>query len=137
MQTLASSPAVDDTATTHKPFSKRQCFALVFLCTVIGAAAQILIKSGASHLTGPGLLPMITNWQIMSGYSLYGLSTVILIFALRDGELSLLYPVIALTYVWVTIASFLIFHEEISPFKLLGIGTIVAGVGVLGKGGRR
>jgi drug/metabolite transporter (DMT)-like permease len=131
-----SSPAPAE-ATAHKPFSRRQCFALVFICTLIGAAAQILIKSGASHLTGPGIVPMITNWQIVAGYSLYGLSTVILIFALRDGELSLLYPVIALTYVWVTVLSLLVFKETISPFKLLGIGTIVAGVGVLGKGGRK
>jgi drug/metabolite transporter (DMT)-like permease len=134
---IASSPASADTSIAHKPFSKRQCFALVFVCTVIGAVAQILIKSGASHLTGPGIFAMIANWQIMAGYSLYGLSTVILIFALRDGELSLLYPVIALTYVWVTIASFVVFRETISPFKLLGIGTIVAGVGVLGRGSHK
>jgi drug/metabolite transporter (DMT)-like permease len=121
----------------HQPFTKRQCFALVFVCTLFGAAAQILIKAGATHLTGPGLLAMVTNWQIMAGYSLYGMSTVVLIFALRDGELSLLYPVIALTYVWVTVASFAIFHETISPYKLLGILTIVAGVGVLGRSGRK
>jgi hypothetical protein len=28
---------------------------------------------------------------------------VLMVFALRDGELSILYPIIALTYVWVTI----------------------------------
>lgn len=134
---MASSPVSMETRSEPAGFSRRQCFGLVFLCTILGAAAQILIKAGATHLTGPGLLPMITNWQIMAGYSLYGLSTVVLIFALRDGELSLLYPVIALTYVWVTIASFLIFKETISAFKLLGIATIVAGVGVLGKGGKR
>ena len=37
--------------------------------------------------------------------------------ALRDGELSLLYPVIALTYVWVTVLSLVIFHEAMNPFK--------------------
>jgi multidrug transporter EmrE-like cation transporter len=39
--------------------------------------------------------------------------------------------------VWVTIASFVVFRETISPFKLLGIGTIVAGVGVLGRGSHK
>ena len=37
----------------------------------------------------------------------------------------------------VTILSVLIFHDAINPWKLLGIGLIVIGVGVLGKGGRR
>ena len=68
---------------------------------------------------------------------LYGISTLLLVLALKDGELSLLYPVIALTYVWVTALSFLIFHDHINPWKLLGIVFIVAGVAVLGKGGRR
>jgi multidrug transporter EmrE-like cation transporter len=73
----------------------------------------------------------------MGGLSLYGLSTLLLVLALRDGELSMLYPVIALTYVWVTLLSFLIFHDRVNPFKLLGIVTIVIGVGVLGRGQRK
>lgn len=80
---------------------------------------------------------MITDLPLMGGYCLYGLSTVLLVIALKDGELSLLYPVIALTYVWVTILSVLIFHDAINVWKLLGIGLIVTGVGVLGRGGRR
>ena len=73
----------------------------------------------------------------MGGYCLYGISTLLLVLALKDGELSLLYPVIALTYVWVTVLSFLIFHDDINPWKLAGIVLIVSGVAVLGKGGRR
>jgi multidrug transporter EmrE-like cation transporter len=73
----------------------------------------------------------------MGGLSLYGLSTLLLVLALRDGELSMLYPVIALTYVWVTLLSFLIFHDRVNPFKLTGIAIIVIGVGVLGRGQRK
>ena len=116
---------------------RRQPVALVFCCTLLGAAAQVLMKTGANQMVQPGLLGMITNLPLMGGYCLYGLSTLLLVLALRDGELSLLYPVIALTYVWVTILSFLIFHDAINPWKLLGIALIVIGVGVLGKGGRR
>jgi drug/metabolite transporter (DMT)-like permease len=134
---IATGPAKPAEAPVHRPYSRRKCFALVFACTVIGAAAQVLIKMGAMHLTGHGLIAMLTNAPLMAGYSLYGISTVALVYALRDGELSLLYPVIALTYVWVTLLSFILFRETISPFKLVGIATIVAGVGVLGMGGKR
>ena len=54
---------------------------------------------------------MATNLPLLSGLVLYGLSTVLLVLALKDGELSLLYPVIALTYVWVTVLSLVILHD--------------------------
>jgi multidrug transporter EmrE-like cation transporter len=119
------------------PLSRYQPVLLVFGCTILGAAAQILMKTGANQLTHPGLLAMATSLPLMAGYSLYGLSTVLLVLALRDGELSLLYPVIALTYVWVTFLSFMIFHDNINVWKLCGISLIVGGVGVLGRSGGR
>jgi drug/metabolite transporter (DMT)-like permease len=60
-----------------------------------------------------------------------------LVVALRDGELSILYPIISLTYVWVTFLSYFVFHENITPIKILGIAIIVTGVAVLGKGGAK
>lgn len=117
--------------------TRRRSVMLVFCCTILGAGAQILMKSGANHLPHPGLLDMATNIPLMAGYTLYGMSTVLLVLALKDGELSLLYPVIALTYVWVTVLSFVIFHDSVNPFKLAGITIIVVGVTVLGRGGKK
>jgi multidrug transporter EmrE-like cation transporter len=108
---------------------------LVFGCTILGAAAQILMKSGANLIGHHGLVGLLTNIPLLAGYSLYGLSTVLLVLALKDGELSLLYPVIALTYVWVTVLSILIFHDKVNPFRIAGIATIVLGVTVLGRAG--
>ncbi len=85
----------------------------------------------------PGIMGVLTNLPLFSGYACYGLSTVLLVLALKDGELSLLYPVIALTYVWVTGLSFLIFHDTVNPLKLAGIVIIVFGVAVLGRGGKK
>ena len=107
---------------------------MVFGCTILGAAAQILLKTGANHLSEITFLSVVTNWGLIGGLSLYGISTLLLVLALRDGELSLLYPVIALTYVWVTVLSFIIFHDRVNPLKLTGIAIIVIGVAVLGKG---
>jgi multidrug transporter EmrE-like cation transporter len=57
-----------------------------------------------------------------------------MILALREGELSLLYPIISLAYVWVTVASYFIFHDTINPLKLAGIVVIMLGVAMLGRG---
>ena len=116
-----------------RPFTKMQSMALVFCCTILVAAAQMLMKIGTGHLAHPGLAGYLTNVPLLAGYCLYGVNTVLLVFALRDGELSILYPIIALTYVWVTILSVLFFHESLNVFKVTGIAVVVAGVAIMGK----
>lgn len=121
-----------------KTVSARKNVWLVFLCTIIGAMAQMLIKTGANRLPpDTDLIHMITNIHVMTGYSLYGIATVLLVLALKNGELSILYPIISLTYVWVTALSLVVFNEKINLFKLIGVTLIVLGVGVLGRNGRK
>jgi len=82
-------------------------------------------------------LALLTNWPLLMGYILYGINTLMLVLALRDAELSTLYPIIALTYVWVTLLSYLLLPEKSSLLKNIGIATIVLGVAVLGRGERK
>jgi len=107
---------------------------LVFLCTLFGVAAQYFIKTSGMQMTTITVAALLANWHLWTGLSLYGFSTILLILALRDGELSLLYPVISLTYVWVTIMSVMVFHETINVFKIAGVAIICIGVALLGKG---
>jgi multidrug transporter EmrE-like cation transporter len=128
--------------TNSSPQHKRRSVFLVFCCTLIGAAAQVLIKTGAGSLgEHPTLVKtaigILTTPQLFAGYSMYGVSMVLLVLALRHGELSALYPVIALTFVWVTILSVLVFHEALNGAKFAGIALIVAGVATLGRGSRK
>lgn len=121
------------TSPTPFRFSRQQSLVLVFLCTLFGVAAQFLIKTSTQHGAISNLHTLLQNYWLLSGLALYGISTVLLTLALRDAELSLLYPVISLTYVWVTILSVLVFHEALTPFKVLGVAVICAGVAMLGK----
>ena len=124
--------------TTHSA-QQRRSFLLVVCCTIIGAAAQVLIKKGAGALgANPTMvqtaIAMVLTPALFAGYAMYGVSTVLLVLALRHGQLSLLYPVFAMTYVWVAILSVVVFHESMNAFKLAGIAIIVGGIAVLGKG---
>ena len=121
------------TVSEHKPFTRNQSFALVFVCTLLGAAAQILMKMGSAKMDHFEVMQVLTNLPLFVGYALYGINTILLMFALRDGELSKLYPIIALTYVWVTVLSVYFFHESLTFWKGAGIAVIVAGVSVLGR----
>lgn len=133
------------TALVPSPLSqlnqRQKSLLLVTMCTFIGAAAQVFIKSGANSISASGLIPtllaMAMNWRLVFGYSLYGISAALMVLALKHGELSILYPIIALTYVWVTILSVLLFHEQISLSRAAGLALIVGGVAVLGRGSKQ
>jgi drug/metabolite transporter (DMT)-like permease len=114
----------------------------MFIFTFLGATAQMLMKTGMTK-PDPTIWNYITNVPLIIGYGLYGLGAALFTVALRDGELSVLYPVISLTYVWVAILSVPILHESFDLYtpkgalKATGITTIVAGVAVLGRGQKK
>ncbi len=107
---------------------------LVLACTILGAIGQMFIKTGASQLVTSSPWEMLRTTPLIAGYSLYGLATILFVIALRDGELSLLYPIISMTYVWVTILSMWLLGEQLNPYKVLGVGSIVLGVSLIGRG---
>lgn len=118
---------------------RRQAIYIVLACTLLVAIGQYLIKIGANRLSHAGLLAtaigIITVPQLFAGYCLYAVFTVMFVYALRHGELSILYPLIALGYVWVTIMAVVAFHETMNPMKIIGLLVIISGVAVLGFGG--
>ena len=109
---------------------------LVFSCTVLGALAQLLIKKGTQSLTNDPM-SILTNVWLIVGYSIYGINTLLMVLALKDGEMSMLYPIIALTYVWTTLLSYTVLGEPSNAYKNAGIITIVLGVAVMGRGSKK
>ena len=120
------------------PAKRKLAIFIVLACTLLVAIGQYLIKLGANRLSHAGLLAtmigIFTIPQLFAGYCLYGVFTVMFVYALRHGELSILYPLIALGYVWVTITAVVAFHESMNPYKIIGLLVIICGVGVLGWG---
>lgn len=110
---------------------------MVAFATVVCAAAQILMKMGADYARlHPGLLGLVSDIPLVSGYALYAFMTVLIVVAFKDGELSVLYPIISLSYVWVTALSYFVFHDSINTWKMVGLGFILAGVAVIGRGSK-
>jgi drug/metabolite transporter (DMT)-like permease len=121
----------------HDPKAQRRAIYVVAIATFIGAAAQMLMKGGADYAVAhPGLMGLLTDIPLLGGYALYGVMTVMIMFAFKDGELSVLYPVISLSYVWVAALSHFVLHEDINVWKLCGLALIISGVAVIGRGTR-
>ena len=128
----------EDAAGVPRKHTTLRSILLVVTCTIFGAVAQILIKFGAADLDPNAFAHgLLTNWWLLGGLSCLGLNTLLLIIALREGQLSVLYPIIALTYVWVVILSPMFFDDRISFVKAVGVGVIVLGVSLIGWGSRQ
>jgi uncharacterized membrane protein len=117
---------------------RRRSLALVVIFTLISAIAQACLKTGATALgAGPTIRGVLYDFPLIAGLMLYGVGTVLMVLALRHGELSVLWPVISLSYVWVTIISMVWFHEPMNLPKALGVAVIIFGVAILGRGAHR
>ena len=144
---LESQAMADEDQSSNRGAGKS--FALVFCCTLLAALAQILVKRGSialgAHVNlkqvieNPALfvkfaISIVTNLQLFLGYALSGINVVLLTLALKGQELSRVYPIIALTFVWVTMLSIYVLPgEHMNFYRTVGIATIVLGVSILGR----
>lgn len=130
--TPAKPPATASTAQ-----QKRRSLLMIVGFTILAAAGQVLMKLGTNALKlHPSIGGLLTDFPLIAGLALYGVGAVVMVLALRHGELSVLYPLISLSYVWVAVLSVVIFGEMMNSYKLGGICLIMAGVAVLGLGAR-
>jgi multidrug transporter EmrE-like cation transporter len=118
---------------------------LVLGCTVFSAAGQVLMKFGAGHpmpafdLTHPFafVLALLGNLPLLGGYAMSAGTALLMILALRHGELSVLFPIISMSYVWVSLLSIYFFGDQMNLWKAAGIALVIWGVAMLGRAGSR
>ncbi len=122
--------------------TKKWAIWLVIVITLAIAGAQILLKQGAELLPktfSPILFfaGMLTTVPFMLGALLYAGSAVLLMIALRHGEVTVLAPVLATNYLWVTLISYFILQETVSVLTWVGVLMIVTGIMLTVKGGEK
>ncbi len=107
---------------------------LVILSSVFTSIGQIFLKVGVQSITS---ISSIINFHLITGLFLFGIALLLLLQAYKNGELSVLYPIIALEYIWVVLLSNFLLGEAINNFKILGVVAIMIGVTLIGVGGRK
>lgn len=110
----------------------------ILISVLTGAIGQIMLKKGMTTM-GPVTLTvdqlptvlwsMATNLWVVFGLLIYVTGTVFWLAALSRVDLSYAYPFASLSYVVMLAASWLIFHENITPLRL--VGTLVVALGVI------
>lgn len=107
----------------------------VALATLLTATGQFLFKIGTAHMTLDWTL--LQNFYLIGGFAVYGISAVILVISLKYGELSVLYPIVSLSFVWVNILSFEFLSETLNSYKWAGVCLIILGVSCIGFGSKQ
>ena len=97
------------------------------LCTFFTSIAQIFYKLASSSLSF-NILKILTNYYLYIGLFLYFFAFVLMVKAFKGGEVTILYPIVSTSYIWVGLLSALFFREAISTFRWIGIITIIFGV---------
>ncbi len=115
--------------------TKLWAMGVVLFCTLLTSTAQIFYKFGAAKLE-LNLFSLLTNYELIMGILLYAIGGILMILSFRGGEVSVLYPIIATSYIWVSFLSIYFLGESMNFYKWLGVFTIVAGMMLIGFGSK-
>ena len=99
---------------------------IVLLCSLFGATAQLLFKKGMPFKFN--IFSLITNYYLIGGFFLYGVSLIGYLTVLKHAPVSQLYPIIAFSYIWVLFFSYLWLGESLTLFKGFGSVLIILGI---------
>lgn len=105
----------------------------VLLAGFVGSFGAAFLKAGALRLQ-VNLISVATNWRLAAGILAYLISSVFFVKGISGGELSVLYPLVAVGYGWTMVWSKLFFGESFSRVKFFGMGLVLVGLGLLGYG---
>ena len=106
----------------------------LIIASALGATGALFFKLSSSkvHLD---IMSVLTNWRLYLGGFFYLTSTFFFWYVLKNNHLSVVYPFVSLTYIFVELLSMKFLGEKMNMYKWAGIVLIVVGVSFIGIGG--
>lgn len=104
---------------------------------VFGVIGQLCLKTGVSSVATSGglafLYRALTTPMVLLGFGAYAASSLIWLVVLSKVALSYAYPMVALGYVFVVVASAVILREDVPLVRWVALLIICAGVALLAR----
>jgi uncharacterized membrane protein len=107
----------------------------IFIFTIINisllVSGQLLWKLGIQQVGGVSysvFFQLISSWYMWLGTIVYVVATIIWFKLLSMGNLSVVYPLQSLAYVFSILLAWIIFGENIPWTRWLGVAVLVLGV---------
>lgn len=114
----------------HTPLSS---IILVLFGSFIGSFGAVFLKLGAEHMRG-SVFRLLTNYWLGVGVVLYLLSSVFYMMGVAQGQLTVLYPMVSLGYIWAIVWARIFFKEPFTRAKIGGLAMIICGVALINLG---
>ena len=100
---------------------------LILAGTFISALAQVMLKKAAQKEYA-SVWQEYLNPRVITAYVIFFGASLLAVFAYRAVPLSMGPLLEATGYIYVTVFGVAIFHERLTPKKLLALGLILAGI---------
>ena len=115
---------------------------LILIGVFLNAIAQLLLKQGmlrvGSFTVDAGALSLVVpkvvaNPFIWAGMASYAVSIAVWLVVLSRADVSYAYPMVSLGYVFATFFAWAVFHESVTPMRVLGIAVVCIGVYLISR----
>jgi len=115
---------------------KMSVLMLISLCIIMGVIGQLAMKKGMNTVGVVGLknifsrevFSIVFQKYVFAGIVLYFLAALVWLVVLSQAELSFAYPLISIGYIITAILSWVLFKENLTIIRFLGILLICGGV---------
>jgi uncharacterized membrane protein len=127
---------------SQKTAGGRMVYLYVLISVVCMSAAHLLVKKGITVVgqypqSVAELLPffgkVFTNMYILGALALALITGLSWFLALTRAELSHIYPFVALSFILIGIFSALIFNENVTVLRWVGIAIVCVGVAIVAR----
>ena len=107
----------------------------ILLSSFVGSFGAVFLKLGAEHMTG-GFKKLFSNYWLATGILLYLMSSVFYMMGVGQpgAQLTVLYPMVSIGYIWAIVWARLFFKEPFTIAKGSGLLMIVFGVALINFG---
>lgn len=101
------------------------------------ALAQYYMKLGVERLGDYSMswafIKSLMNWQLGLALLLYVIGMVIYLFMLKKYDLSIVYPLTSISYIFTILLAMFLLGETVSVVRWVGILLVMLGVGLIAR----
>ena len=112
------------------------------ITSILITGGQVLWKIGLHNINGfylkeynlfENIYRIIKSGYILTGFAVYVLATGFFMYLLSKHELSLIIPIMSISFIFALIAGIIFFHEEVNTYRWFGVVVIILGVYLITK----
>lgn len=105
---------------------------VLVLASLLSVGGQLCQKQATQPLTAGGRRRHLMLWLGLA-LIFMGAAMVLWLLVLQTLPVGIAYPMLSLNFVWVTLAAWKIWHEQVPPRHWFGVALIISGIIILGS----